>query len=38
VHSSEPNRTNERHIRSGVGVPPHSRLINDPRVSAASVR
>lgn len=39
VHSSEPNRTNARRIGIGVSyIPPHCRLINDVRVSAALVR
>jgi len=39
VHSSEPNRTNERRIGIGVSyIPPHCRLTNDARVSAALVR
>jgi non-heme Fe2+,alpha-ketoglutarate-dependent halogenase len=39
VHSSEPNRTGERRIGIGVSyIPPHCRLINDARVSAARVR
>ena len=39
VHSSEPNRTDERRIGIGVSyIPPHCRLINDVRVTAALVR
>jgi non-haem Fe2+, alpha-ketoglutarate-dependent halogenase len=39
VHSSEPNRTDQRRIGIGVSyIPPHCRLINDARVSAALVR
>ncbi len=39
MHSSEPNRSNERRIGIGVSyIPPHCRLLNDVRVSAALVR
>ncbi|MSO99951.1 MAG: phytanoyl-CoA dioxygenase family protein [Acetobacteraceae bacterium] len=39
VHSSDPNRTNERRIGIGVSyIPTHCRLVNDARVSAALVR
>jgi hypothetical protein len=39
VHSSEPNRTNQRRIGIGVSyIPPHCRLVNDVRVTAALVR
>ena len=39
VHSSDPNRTNQRRIGIGVSyIPPHCRLINDVRVTAALVR
>jgi hypothetical protein len=39
VHSSEPNRTAERRIGIGVSyIPPHCRLVNDVRVTAALVR
>ncbi len=39
VHCSDPNRTNQRRIGIGVSyIPPHCRLINDERVSAALVR
>jgi hypothetical protein len=39
VHSSERNQSNERRIGIGVSyIPPHCRLINDARVSAALVR
>jgi hypothetical protein len=39
VHSSEPNRTGERRIGIGVSyIPPHCRLVNDVRVTAALVR
>jgi non-haem Fe2+, alpha-ketoglutarate-dependent halogenase len=39
VHSSDPNRTNERRIGIGVSyIPPHCRLLNDVRVTAALVR
>jgi non-heme Fe2+,alpha-ketoglutarate-dependent halogenase len=39
VHSSEPNRTNQRRIGIGVSyIPPHCRLISGARVSAALVR
>lgn len=39
VHSSEPNRTNERRIGIGVSyIPTRCRLMNDARVSAALVR
>src|SRR5271170_1703611 len=39
VHSSDPNRTSERRIGIGVSyIPPHCRLTNDVRVSAALVR
>jgi non-heme Fe2+,alpha-ketoglutarate-dependent halogenase len=39
VHSSEPNRTSERRIGIGVSyIPPHCRLVNDVRVTAALVR
>jgi non-haem Fe2+, alpha-ketoglutarate-dependent halogenase len=39
VHSSEPNRTNQRRIGIGVSyIPPECRLVNDVRVSAALVR
>ena len=39
VHSSEPNRTDQRRIGIGVSyIPPHCRLVNDVRVTAALVR
>jgi hypothetical protein len=39
VHSSEPNRTNQRRIGIGVSyIPPHCRLLNDVRVTATLVR
>jgi hypothetical protein len=39
VHSSEPNRTDQRRIGIGVSyIPPRCRLINDVRVTAALVR
>lgn len=39
VHSSEPNRTNERRIGIGVSyIPPRCRLMNDARVTAMLVR
>ena len=39
VHSSEPNRTNERRVGIGVSyIPPHCRLINDARITAMLVR
>jgi hypothetical protein len=39
VHSSEPNRTNQRRIGIGVSyIPPRCRLISGARVSAALVR
>jgi non-haem Fe2+, alpha-ketoglutarate-dependent halogenase len=39
VHSSEPNRTAKRRIGIGVSyIPPHCRLVNDVRVTAALVR
>jgi non-heme Fe2+,alpha-ketoglutarate-dependent halogenase len=39
VHSSEPNRTNERRIGIGVSyIPTRCRLMNEARVSAALVR
>jgi hypothetical protein len=39
VHCSEQNRTNQRRIGIGVSyIPPHCRLVNDVRVSAALVR
>jgi len=39
VHSSDPNRTNERRIGIGVSyIPTHCRLMNDARVTAALVR
>jgi non-haem Fe2+, alpha-ketoglutarate-dependent halogenase len=39
VHSSEPNQTNRRRIGIGVSyIPPHCRLVNDVRVTAALVR
>jgi non-haem Fe2+, alpha-ketoglutarate-dependent halogenase len=39
VHSSEPNRTQQRRIGFGVSyIPPHCKLINDVRVTAMLVR
>jgi non-haem Fe2+, alpha-ketoglutarate-dependent halogenase len=39
VHSSEPNRTDQRRIGIGVSyIPPHCRLVNDVRVTATLVR
>ena len=39
VHSSEPNRTNQRRVGIGVSyIPPDCRLINDTRVTATLVR
>ncbi len=39
VHSSDPNRTNQRRIGIGVSyIPTHCRLMNDVRVTAALVR
>jgi non-heme Fe2+,alpha-ketoglutarate-dependent halogenase len=39
VHSSEPNRTNQRRVGIGVSyIPPHCRLINDTRVTATLAR
>lgn len=39
VHASEPNRTAGRRIGIGVSyIPPHCRLVNDMRVTAALVR
>ena len=39
VHSSDPNRTNQRRIGIGVSyIPTHCRLVNDVRVTATLVR
>jgi hypothetical protein len=39
VHSSDPNRSGLRRIGIGVSyIPPHCRLVNEVRVSAALVR
>jgi non-haem Fe2+, alpha-ketoglutarate-dependent halogenase len=39
VHSSEPNRSNQRRIGIGVSyIPPHCQLVNDVRVTATRVR
>ena len=39
VHSSDPNRSNQRRIGIGVSyIPPHCRLVNDVRVTASLVR
>jgi hypothetical protein len=39
VHSSEPNRTNQRRIGIGVSyIPPHCSLVNDVCVTASLVR
>lgn len=39
VHCSEPNRSEQRRIGIGVSyIPPHCRLVNDVRVTAALVR
>lgn len=39
VHCSEPNRSDQRRIGIGVSyIPPHCRLVNDARVTAALVR
>ena len=39
VHSSDPNCSDQRRIGIGVSyIPPHCRLVNDVRVTAALVR